>query len=52
MCEARDFGDEHKLHCLDETAQPCLFCEVHSFGVEFRFCECPLRVYLAKHLKM
>ncbi len=52
LCEARDFGDEQRLHCLEEISSECRFGEVHSFGVEFRFCECPLRVYLAKHLKM
>lgn len=52
LCEVRDFGDDQRLHCLEETSSPCRFGEVHDFGVQFCFCECPLRVYLAKHLQM
>jgi hypothetical protein len=52
LCQTRDFGDEHRLHCLEEASTPCPFCEVHTFGVDFRFCQCPLRVYLAKHLQI
>ncbi|UCG58293.1 MAG: hypothetical protein JSU70_02070 [Phycisphaerales bacterium] len=50
MCKARDFGDEATLHCLEETSSPCQFAVLCDYGLQIRFCHCPLRVYLAKHL--
>lgn len=52
LCEARDFGEEKCLHCLEDSSEPCPFGRLHDFGVQFWFCECPLRVYLAKHLQL
>jgi len=50
MCKARDFGDDHALHCLDDSPTPCPFAAVYNDGFEMRFCRCPLRIYLAKNL--
>jgi hypothetical protein len=51
LCRARDFGDEKSLQCLEETSPPCPFAGVYNYGFEMRFCRCPLRVYIAKHLE-
>jgi len=48
MCQAKDFGLESYLECLDDNPQGCPFSL--SFG-EGHFCQCPLRVYLSKKLK-
>jgi len=50
LCRARDFGDDKALHCLEETSPPCQFAGVYNCGFQMRFCRCPLRVYVAKHL--
>jgi hypothetical protein len=52
LCKARDFGDEQSLHCLEETSPPCPFAALYDGGFQMRFCRCPLRVYLAKNLRM
>ena len=49
LCRAKDFGDEQRLHCLEETSD-CSFAALYDFGIKMRFCKCPLRVYLAKNL--
>jgi len=51
LCKARDFGDEHRLHCLEEISHPCPFAVPYDFGIMIRFCQCPLRVYLPKNLR-
>ena len=48
LCSARDLGLESFLECLEEEAWGCRFAL--SFG-EGYFCQCPLRVYIAKSLK-
>jgi len=50
LCQARDFGNEHYLECLEKPDPPCPFALVHDYGNETRFCRCPLRVYLAQNL--
>ena len=50
LCRARDFGDEKSLQCLEEISPPCPFAGVYDYGFEMRFCRCPLRVYIARHL--
>ena len=52
LCKTRDFGDDHALHCLDNSPSPCCFASVYKDGFEMRFCRCPLRIYLAKNLGM
>ena len=48
LCKAKDFGLDDYLECLEEDPQKCKFAL--SFGNGY-FCQCPLRVYLAKKLK-
>ncbi len=48
LCKAQDFGLKSFLDCLDENPEACKFAL--SFGYGY-LCQCPLRVYLAKHLK-
>lgn len=47
VCKAKDFGVEKFLKCLEENPRKCEFSM--SFGYAF-FCQCPLRVYIAKKL--
>jgi hypothetical protein len=48
LCNARDFGLENYLDCLEENPSACSFAL--SFGNGF-LCQCPLRVYLSRKLK-
>lgn len=49
VCKAKDIGGiEAFLECLEENPQDCKFSV--SFGFS-HFCQCPLRVYIAKKLK-
>lgn len=48
LCKGRDFLLKGYLECLEENPQAC------SFALPFgsaHFCQCPLRVFLAKKLK-
>ena len=50
LCEARDVGMEHNLICLDKQA-----CQECGFGFTTgvaHVCRCPLRVHVAKTLKI
>jgi hypothetical protein len=49
LCRAEDIGLERLLYCLEEDAAWCRFAT--SFGHR-HMCRCPLRVYLAKNLKV
>ena len=46
-CRARDVGAESFLECMEEHSLGCPFLVPHPF-----FCECSLRVYVSKKLKM
>ncbi len=48
VCEAKDIGLESFLVCLERNPVGCKFCV--TFG-DIHFCECPLRIYIAKKLK-
>jgi hypothetical protein len=48
LCRAGDIGLERYLICLEENPQKCVFSL--PFG-EGYFCQCPLRVYIAKNLR-
>jgi hypothetical protein len=48
LCKASDFNLENYLNCLEKNPAHCSFAL--SFGLK-HFCQCPLRVYLAKKLK-
>jgi len=48
LCRAKDFGLDNYLECLEDSPPPCTFAL--PFG-EAHFCQCPLRVYIAKKLK-
>ena len=48
LCKARDFGIDDFLECLEDNPSRCSFA--FHFGNTY-FCQCPLRVYLAKKLK-
>ncbi len=48
LCKAKDFGLDNYLECLEDNPSVC------SFALPFgntHFCQCPLRVFLAKKLK-
>jgi hypothetical protein len=47
LCKAKDIGVESLLECLEKEPQDCNFSI--SFGYSY-FCQCPLRIYLAKKL--
>ena len=48
LCKAKDIGLHSILECLDKYAPLCLFSiNVH----DTYYCECPLRVYIARTLK-
>ena len=48
LCRAKDVGIHSILECLEEDAALCLFSiNVH----DAYYCECPLRIYIAKRLK-
>ena len=49
LCKARDEGFEHYLECLEDRPSACTFALPFGYG---HFCQCPLRVYLAKKLKL
>jgi len=48
VCEVKDIGLESFLVCLERNPTGCKFCV--KFG-GIHFCECPLRIYIAKKLK-
>jgi hypothetical protein len=48
LCKAKDTRLKSYIECLDENAFTCPFSV--PFG-SAKFCECPLRVYIAKKLK-
>ena len=47
LCQARDFGLDSFLECLEASPSECPFAL--PFG-DMHFCQCPLRVYLTKAL--
>jgi hypothetical protein len=47
LCKAQDRGLESYLECLERNAWNCPFAVPFGHG---HFCECPLRVYIAKTL--
>ena len=47
FCMAEDIGVGDRLRCLSVDIQNCTFSD--SIG-EWRFCVCPLRIYLARKL--
>jgi hypothetical protein len=48
LCKAKDFGLDRYLECLEEHPRRCKFALPFANGF---FCQCPLRVYVAKTLK-
>ena len=48
LCKAKDIGLETYLKCLEEDPRSCPVSVPFGDGY---FCECPLRVYIAKKLK-
>jgi hypothetical protein len=49
LCKAEDVGLESFLICLDLDPRKCKFSRSWRMGY---LCECPLRIYLAKKLKV
>jgi hypothetical protein len=48
LCKARDIGLESYLECHEDNSGQCKFSV--SFGSGY-YCQCPLRVYIAKNMK-
>ena len=49
LCEAKDRGMEGYVDCLEEKPVTCGFAVPFGEGV---FCKCPVRVYIAKNLRI
>ena len=49
ICKVKDIGHDSVFECLGEYSYGCEFREY--FGHSY-YCKCPLRVYLAKELKI
>jgi hypothetical protein len=49
LCKAEDIGLDSYLVCLENDPRGCTFFAV-VFG-DKHFCQCPLRVYIAKKMK-
>jgi hypothetical protein len=49
LCKANDIGLEHSLMCLE--CQQLLQCKFAIKYDEIFFCQCPVRVYIAKNLE-
>ena len=49
LFKARDLGLTNMVECLRSDYQGCVFAIPFGSG---HFCKCPLRVYLAKKLKI
>ena len=47
LCKAKDVGLDSYLKCLESNPSNCNFA--FSYGYK-HFCQCPLRVFLAKKL--
>jgi hypothetical protein len=48
VCKAEDIGLEPYLECCDEGPDECMFLLSYA---NLRYCDCPLRFYIAKTLK-
>jgi len=48
LCKSKDIGLESFIECLEDNPSSCKFSI--SFGYGY-FCQCPLRIYIAKNLK-
>jgi len=49
VCSAKDIGIASFLECLERKTKECKFS--FPFGHTY-ICECPLRIYLAKKMKI
>ena len=49
LCKAEDIGMEASLVCLEENPKDCEFFSEIIDGKHF--CQCPLRIYIAKKMK-
>ena len=49
LCKAADIGLTYHLACLEDDPPACVFSVSISGSY---FCECPLRVYIAKNVTM
>ena len=47
LCKVKDFGLDQFLQCLEGNALHCKFSL--PFGYSY-FCQCPIRIYIAKKL--
>ena len=48
LCRAKECGMDDYLECLEDDPLSCKFAIL--FGRQY-FCQCPLRVYIAKNLE-
>ena len=48
ICKAKDLGLKSFVQCLEEEPEQCKFS--FSVGGAERFCDCDIRVYIAKKL--
>ena len=48
LCKTGDIGSESFLECLEKNREGCLFLLSYA---NVHFCDCPLRVYIAKKLQ-
>ena len=50
ICKAKDVGLKNFVECLEEESEQCEFS--FSIGGPKHFCDCAVRVYVAKELDM
>ena len=50
LCRAEDIGLDSYLVCLEHNPRACTFFAA-TYGNK-HFCQCPLRVYIAKKMKI
>ena len=48
LCEAKDIGLERYLECFHESPEKCMFLLSYA---NVHYCDCPLRLYIARKLK-
>jgi len=48
LCKAEDIGFEPFLECFEESQEECPFSLSYA---SLRYCDCPLRFYIARKLK-
>jgi len=46
LCDTEVTGDDNYLQCLDEDSSECNYSVP---GKNYKYCSCPIRIYIKKH---